>query len=162
MAAAKFTNRFDGKIDARRVDTPKGICRFMFVELLFRMAKFLYGTYETMTQNEVFVMKVSSESVEHVKVSSAFFMFIKEKVLPFYKKQKIHQNTFRKNLLSHPDIEVVFTMNEQSLRAIYKLKSVQNRDTKYKPHNAEWMILEDCQSLLREDLPIKLKLKIIN
>lgn len=95
MASAKFANRFDDKIDSRRVDRPKGICRFMFVELLFRMAKFLYGTSELMTKNEVFVMKVSNESVEHVKVSSAFYMFIKEKVLPFYKKQKIHQNAFR-------------------------------------------------------------------
>lgn len=53
-------------------------------------------------------------------------------------------------------------MNETSLRAIYKLKSLQNRDTKFKPHNAEWMVLEDCQSLLREDTPLKLKTKLIN
>ena len=51
MAQAKFSNRFEKKIDKRFVDAPKGICRFMFVELLFRIAKFLYSSTEMATNN---------------------------------------------------------------------------------------------------------------
>ena len=51
MAQAKFASRFENKIDKRYVDPPKGICRFMFIELLFRIAKFLYSTNEAESKN---------------------------------------------------------------------------------------------------------------
>ena len=90
MAQCKFSNRFEEKIDRRFVDPPKGICRFMFVELLFRISKFLYSTSEAATQNQVFEMSLSHNAQnETVKVSQAFFMFVKEKLLPFYKTHKI-------------------------------------------------------------------------
>ena len=58
MAQCKFSNRFEEKIDKRFVDPPKGICRFMFVELLFRISKFLYSSSESATQNQVYEMSL--------------------------------------------------------------------------------------------------------
>ena len=49
MAHAGFGERFEGKIDQRYVDAPTGISRFMFIELLFRIAKFLYCTSTGLT-----------------------------------------------------------------------------------------------------------------
>ena len=56
MAHAKFNDRLVGKIDPRYVEYPKGICRFMFIELLFRIAKFLYSTKEGETKQSVYYM----------------------------------------------------------------------------------------------------------
>ena len=99
---------------------------------------------------------------ETVKVSQAFYMFVKEKLLPFYKAQKINQHGFRNDFLHQADVEIVFTMNETALRRIYTQKAFEGRDTKLKPHNADWMILQDCYTLFREDLPLKLPYKMIN
>jgi len=41
------------------------------------------------------------------------------------------------------------------------MKSLEGRDTKLKPHNADWMIIEDCISLFREDCQLRLPLKMI-
>ena len=61
LAQAKFSTRLDGKLD-KRVESPRGICRFMFIEIMFRIAKFLYSTYETMTQDAIYTMKLNEES----------------------------------------------------------------------------------------------------
>ena len=53
-------------------------------------------------------------------------------------------------------------MNDLGLRRIYTKKAKDNRDTKLKPYNADWMILEDCYSLLLEDCPMKLLQRQIN
>ena len=53
MAHAGFGERFEGKIDSRRVDPPTGISRFMFIELLLRIAKFLYCTSTGLTKKEL-------------------------------------------------------------------------------------------------------------
>ena len=99
---------------------------------------------------------------ETVKVSQAFYLFVKDKLLPFYKKQKISQHKFREDLLHQSDVEIVYTMNEQSLRKIYTQKALEGRDTKLKPHNADWMIQHDCHTLFRDDIPLKLPYKMIN
>ena len=53
MAHAGFGDRFEGKIDTRYVDAPTGISRFMFIELLLRIAKFLYCTSTGLTHKEI-------------------------------------------------------------------------------------------------------------
>jgi hypothetical protein len=53
LAAANFSKRFDDKIDRKYVDLPIGISRFMFMELIVKLAKFLYGTTEAHTMREV-------------------------------------------------------------------------------------------------------------
>ena len=81
MAQAKFSNRFTNRLDSRTVEPPKGLCRFMFVELLFRISKFLYSTTEAATKNEVFNMKLAHNAEnETVRVSQTFYMFVKDKL----------------------------------------------------------------------------------
>jgi len=53
-------------------------------------------------------------------------------------------------------------MNDRAIRQIYHKKSLENRQTKFKPHNGDYVILLDCQSLFRNDVDLKLPLKIIN
>ena len=53
-------------------------------------------------------------------------------------------------------------MNERALKMIYDKKARENRDTRFKPHNGDWMIMEDCHSLLREDTDLNLPIKMIN
>ena len=73
MSYAKFTSRFDGKLDPRYVDIPHGISRFMFIELLFRIAKFLYSTTSQLTKTEVHLMRESMSDTERVLTSQAFY-----------------------------------------------------------------------------------------
>ena len=89
MTQAKFSNRLDAQIDKRKVDAPKGICRFMFIEILFRIAKFMYSTHEQATQAEVHEMKLRDDSTETVKVAQSFYMLMKEKIHPFYEAKAI-------------------------------------------------------------------------
>jgi len=126
----------------------------MFIELLMKMGKFMYSSDHLTTAEERYEMKINDHTNETVKVDAAFYMLIKLKLVPFYKKMKIGQKLFRDNFMKHPDIEVVFTMNERAIRMIYQKKSLQNRDTKLKPHNADWMVMEDCQSLIKDDSPL--------
>jgi len=107
-------------------------------------------------------MSLNADSTEMVKIAQAFYMFLNEKVLPFYKKLGINQFSFRDNKLHQQDIEVVFTMNDRALRQIYDTQTRKNRDTKFKPHNGDWMILIDAFSLFREDTTLYLPFKMIN
>ena len=95
MTKAKYTNRFKDKIDTRHVDPPTGISRFMFVELMYRVAKFLFSTEEIETMNTVHVMSLNENSTETVTVSQAFYMFINEKIKPYYDRCNIAQYDFR-------------------------------------------------------------------
>ena len=122
LAQAKFVQRFEGRID-KRVDIPRGICRFMFIEILFRIAKFLYSTYEAKTSHEVHMMRISDESHEEIKVAAAFYQFINKKLVPYYEKMKINQLAFRQHFLHHHEVEEVFTLNERPLKTIYHQKS---------------------------------------
>ena len=73
---------------------PNGISRFMFFEILFRMAKFAYSTSEGRTVNEIErleeIQNINSANV--VRVSQAFYSFVNEKVKPFHKENKIEYN----------------------------------------------------------------------
>jgi len=53
-------------------------------------------------------------------------------------------------------------MNEKPLREIYWRKSQEGKDTLLKPNKADWMNIENCQTLFRGDLPLKLSHKVIN
>jgi len=62
MSSVKYSNRFKDKIDARWVDPPRGISRFTFIELLFRISKFLYSTMEIETASQVHMMRLNEDS----------------------------------------------------------------------------------------------------
>ena len=65
-------------------------------------------------------------------------------------------------MLQHYDIEVIYSMNESSLKKIYKLKSEEGRgEHKFKPRNADWMLIEDCISLLRTDCNLHFSSRIL-
>ena len=64
--------------------------------------------------------------------------------------------------LHQRDLEVLFTMNERPLKEIYRRYGLELRDTPTKPHNADWMNLENCVQLFRKDLTLKLPLKMIH
>lgn len=162
LAQARFNRRFSDNYDVNQITVPTGICRFMFIELLMKMSKYLYSSDHHTTAEERYEMKLNDHTSESVKVDAAFFMMIKLKLIPFYKKMKIGQKLFRDNFMKHPDIEVVFTMNERAIRMIYQKKSLQNRDTKLKPHNADWMVLEDCQTLIRDDSQLDMPQKLVS
>lgn len=138
----------------------------MFLEILMRIAKFIYSTREGRTLKEIEKDRMDSMRAGHdaneVKVSQAFYSFINDRVRPFHKDNKIEYNSFREHKLHQRDVEVVFTMNEKALKEIYRQKSLELRDTAKKPHNADWMNHENCVQLFRGDLPLKLPLKMIS
>ncbi len=96
-----------------------------------------------------------------VYVDEAFYMFIKLKIKPYYRTNKLGQRAFRDNALKSADIEVVYTMNGEALKSIYKKYSLENRGTKNKPHNGDWMILDDCNTLLTKECKLPMTLKVI-
>ena len=83
MTKATYNERFDEKLDKKWVDPPRGISRFMFMELMFRISKFMYSSEELQTKNEVRLMYLNENSTETVAVSQAFYMFINEKLKPY-------------------------------------------------------------------------------
>ena len=137
----------------------------MFVELIVKLAKYLYSTHEAHTRNEIADLKTERQiktEASSSKVSEAFTLFMRQNLIPFHKKNKIEYNSFREQKLHNKEVEVVFTMNEKPLRDIYWKKAMEARDTPTKPHNADWMNLENCITLFRGDLTLKLPSKIIN
>ena len=42
-------------------------------------------------------------------------------------------------------------MNEAAVQELYKKYAKRNLTNGKKPHNADWMIVEDCHEMLRED-----------
>lgn len=99
LTQVNFKDRFEGKIDRKYVDLPKGISRFMFVEILVRIAKFIYSTHEGHTKQEIVLHKIESNQkahqVDRVKVSQAFYAFVNERLKPFHRDNKIEYNAFR-------------------------------------------------------------------
>ena len=114
ISSTKFSSRFDGKIDKKNVDIPNGISRFMFIELLYRISKFLFATREAHTIAGSMELE-NQESVKFVSVSQAFRLFVSEKIMPFYTKMKIEYNSFRVLKLHSREVESVFTMNKNAL-----------------------------------------------
>ena len=115
MAHAGFGERFDGRIDSRWVDAPTGISRFMFIELLLRIAKFLYCTTTGLTHREIEILNETADQYSTIASSQAFHMFLTKKLIPFYKKKGMGQYKFRQDLLQQDDIEEIVSMNERSL-----------------------------------------------
>ena len=53
-------------------------------------------------------------------------------------------------------------MNERAIRKIYQKYAALNRDTQFKPHNGDWIIMQDCYALFKEDTPLNLTYKTIH
>ena len=90
-------------------------------------------------------------------------MFINEKIKPFYDRMEVNQFTFRQNILCHYDIEVVFSMNEDMLKKLYRTKALLGKgEAKYKPMHSDWVIVEDMIQLLRTECKLNIPIKHIN
>ena len=65
---------------------------------------------------------------------------------------QISQFTFRKTNLCHYDIEVVFSLNEEVLKKLFRKKASEGKgEHKFKPIGSDWVVIEDCVQLLRSE-----------
>ena len=88
-------------------------------------------------------------------------MFINNKLKQYHESLDIKWNDFRSNYIWQHDVEELFTLNESGIRKIYTEYSHHNRDYVLKPHNATWMIYEDCEELLKFDCQLNMNRFII-
>ena len=86
----------------------------------------------------------------------AFYFFIDEMLVPYYKKIKHKFNEFREDKLWDKDVEVMYTMNEKAIQQLYRMYAVMNQGKNGKPHNAEFMTVTECIQLMKFDSPLKL------
>ena len=86
----------------------------------------------------------------------AFFVFIEEILVPYYKKIQHKFAEFREEKLWDKDVETMFTMNEKGLQQLYKEYGKMNQGKNGKPHNAEFMTVTECIQLMKFDSPLKL------
>ena len=87
LAQAQSSNRDKNKNGD--IALPNGICRYQFLELILRTAKFLYSTKEIQSKKAVYAMGINQDLSETVTISRAFFMLIKDKIVPFYQAERI-------------------------------------------------------------------------
>ena len=120
-----MSNNKDITLDGVRV--PKGsFCRYQFLELTIRMGKFLFSTGYMYRKGGRQNYSLDEGNHDEVSVQRSLFVFIEEYLKPYYEKVRRDFAEFREEKLWDPEVEVVFTMNEQGVNAIYKLYSEMN------------------------------------
>ena len=62
-----------------------------------------YGAYESLTS------------------SQSWYIFINQKLKPFYEKEQIELDQFRKIELWSHQVELVYTLNESGIRSLFKM-----------------------------------------
>ena len=93
-------------------------CRYQFIELCLRMSKFLYSTgymYRKGGRLHDGALDDTGENYKEVSMQRAFFVFIEEILVPYYKKIQHKFAEFREEKLWDKDVETMFTMNEKGL-----------------------------------------------
>ena len=68
---------------------------------------------------------------------------------------------FRDQNLSDPEVELVFTMNMNTIDSIYRKYSKLHQDTEYKKHNEEFLVLVDLIQLFQKDSLLKVPYRLI-
>ena len=63
---------------------------------------------------------MDEEKYQEVSIQRSFYVFVEEILKPYYSRIKKEFNEFREVQLWEASVEVVFTMNEQAIQAIYK------------------------------------------
>ena len=82
------------------------------------MSKFLYSTgymYRKGGRLHDGALDDTGENYKEVSMQRAFFVFIEEILVPYYKKIQHKFAEFREEKLWDKDVETMFTMNEKGL-----------------------------------------------
>ena len=86
----------------------------------------------------------------------AFFVFIEEILVPYYRKIQHKFAEFREQQIWDKDVETMFTMNEKALHQLYRMYGQMNQGKNGKPHTADFMTVYECVQLMKYDSPLKL------
>ena len=134
-----------------------GLSRYMFLESMVRIAVYLYSSEKTSQGS------AGEAEYDHVKkdMASAFNHFLTNKLKQYHADLEVKWDEFRKNVVWQQGVEEVFTLNDKGTRDIYSMYSKNNRDYVLKPHNATWMIYEDCEQLFKRDSSFRMPKKVI-
>ena len=101
----------------------------MIIELMIRLAKFLYATDPSLIKTDKDVESSDDEGLEAkprkihkedaINCSKAFEMFNDKILQPYIEKSHINWSEFREKHLHDPSVELVYTMNMPAIEAIY-------------------------------------------
>lgn len=148
----EVTGNLDPKI---REEKKPGWTRFMFIEVLFRLARLLYSSISNGGNKNEF------NSYKHISVSKAFDLFFQCDLKPYRARVGVNWQVFRDNKLHDYEVELVFTMNMPSIDRIYSKYSKMHQNTEHKAHNQVFMVLHDCIQLFTHDSKLKLNKRLV-
>ena len=66
MAQICYTNGWEERVESRWVKKPNGISRYLFMDMLIRIAKVFYSTPETLTAAQIEEMKLNIDANEQL------------------------------------------------------------------------------------------------
>ena len=122
-----------------------GFSRHMFIELVLRLAKFVYASdIERTDQHEALHGSIEGDKEDVIRCTEAFELFYPAVIEPYIKATNINWNAFREANLCDYNVELVFTMNMPGIESLYKYCSKMHQPSELKKPNEDFMIREDC------------------
>lgn len=123
----EVSGNLDDKV--REVKKP-GWTRFMFIELIFRLARLLYSSIARGEKQDK-----KQNAYNQISVAKSFDLLFQCDLKPYQNRIGVNWQVFRDNKLQDYEVELVFTMNMPSIDRIYSKYSRMNQDTEHKAHN---------------------------
>ena len=121
----------------------KLFCRATFIEILIRIAKYLYCDFTHEIKNE------EGDEYKYVNLRQGFKLFIADKLQPFFLNEDIDRSTFKEEKLMDPEVSIVFSLNIEAIQRIHKKYCRREENEHGQKILKNYMTQADCERLVR-------------
>ena len=109
----------------------------------------------------IFTNSTSLAHIDHkyteINVVKALSLFINQSIKPMLEFKKVENQDFRDERLWTADVRLLYSMNEINIRKIYSHYCANISRHSKKPHNSNFMELNDCVQLFMKDKRLEVR-----
>lgn len=131
----------------------------MFV---MRLSFALYCDFRTFKRVKWHEEDEMNSETNHVSMIDAVGIVLNQKIDKVLQKSMFKWQGFRDQDLWNYDCELIFTMNEGQLQALFKKYAKKNLGNEHSETNPDWLTYEACLLMMNSDCPLQVSQRKVN
>lgn len=137
------------------------LCRATFIECVVRLSKYIYC--DIVDAKDLKEETAEGAEFERIPLDRALLFFIRDHLKTYFLDQGLNRMEFKEEQLITYEIDMVYSMNQVSIKAVHKKYAITNATFKKHKTDARPALTKDeCHKLVIKDLQIDCSRKQVN
>ena len=129
------------------------LCRATFIECVVRLSKYIYC--DIVDAKDLKEETAEGAEFERIPLDRALLFFIRDHLKTYFLDQGLNRMEFKEEQLITYEIDMVYSMNQVSIKAVHKKYAITNATFKKHKTDAKPALTKDeCHKLVIKDLQI--------